>query len=80
MAMKTTTMIHMVKNAPDLEVLSTICIVVPNRGMISCAWISGSAKFQDVMDSNTVSPAEDYFNGAVVGFTKDDYSGERYSW
>jgi len=36
--------------------------------------------FQDVMDSNTVSPAEDYFNGAVVGFTKDDYSGERYSW
>lgn len=27
-----------------------------------------------------MSPAEDYFNGFVLGFTKDDGTGDRYSW
>ena len=34
----------------------------------------------DLMSANSVSPAEDYFNGFVLGFTKDDGSGDRHSW
>ena len=34
---------------------------------------------KDIIADNSVSPAEDYFNGNVLGLTKNR-DGDRYSW
>ena len=39
----------------------------------------GINKITDIIKNNSVSPAEDYFNGEVLGLTKNSY-GDRYSW
>ena len=46
----------------------------------TCVNSTSELKLKSVLADHSVSPAEDYFNGYIVGFTKDDNSGERYSW
>ena len=45
-----------------------------------CTGINGTFEpIKDIIRDNSVSPAEDYFNGKVLGLTFNEF-GDRYTW
>ncbi|TRY76399.1 hypothetical protein TCAL_11783 [Tigriopus californicus] len=52
---------------------SEVCIAEDLSGM-------SDTNFTEVLQSRSISPAEDYLNGRVLGLTKDFATGEQYDW